>query len=111
MSLRTTIYCNDETEEKLNHLMELAESNPARWSYITGQAAPTNFNQLITALVDLGYRQLRQNSQPEMVAESVPLWQAVNEVAAQAPDEAWDQLPADLAASLDHYLYDAPKGS
>lgn len=34
-----------------------------------------------------------------------PIWEQIIEIGATVPDEVWDQLPTDLAANLDHYLY------
>jgi hypothetical protein len=33
----------------------------------------------------------------------------IEELAAKVPPEAWENLPKDGAANLDHYLYGAPK--
>ena len=33
----------------------------------------------------------------------------IDELVAQVPPEAWNELPADLCTNLDHYLYGTPK--
>ena len=37
---------------------------------------------------------------------STPLWLSVIELGASLPPGEWDRVPSDLAANLDHYLYD-----
>ena len=38
--------------------------------------------------------------------DSAPLlWMSVVELGESLPAEVWDQVPTDLAAHLDHYLY------
>lgn len=34
-----------------------------------------------------------------------PIWEQIIEIGATVPEEVWEQLPTDLAANLDHYLY------
>jgi len=38
-----------------------------------------------------------------------PIWEKIAEISASIPLEEWDELPADLAANHDHYLYGAQK--
>jgi hypothetical protein len=40
---------------------------------------------------------------------SLPFWQRFLEVSRRIPDEELDQLPPDLAAQVDHYIYGTPK--
>ncbi len=37
------------------------------------------------------------------------LWREIDEIVARVPEAAWDELPTDGAANVDHYLYGAPK--
>ena len=38
-----------------------------------------------------------------------PFWQRFLEASRRIPDEELDQLPPDLAAQVDHYIYRTPK--
>jgi hypothetical protein len=38
-----------------------------------------------------------------------PIWEEVLELAAQIPEEVWEQVPIDGAVQHDHYLYSVPK--
>lgn len=37
------------------------------------------------------------------------LWQKIEDIVRQVPDEAWEEVPKDGSANVDHYLYGAPK--
>lgn len=100
MAFRTTIYCNDKTATKLRELLDAAKSNPVRWSAHTGKSAPTNTNQLITRLIELGHDLIAETSSPPVLAESQPIW----EVGEAPPVEAWAGIPTDLSINFDHYL-------
>ena len=47
-----------------------------------------------------------QKSASEHAAVALPLWQSIVELGASVPSEAWDRVPTNLAADLDHYLYE-----
>jgi hypothetical protein len=38
-----------------------------------------------------------------------PLWEVIEEINAQLPEDTWDQVPTDGSINLDYYLYGAPK--
>jgi hypothetical protein len=38
-----------------------------------------------------------------------PIWEAIEEISMEAPDEEWAKLPSDLSENHDHYLYGVPK--
>jgi len=40
-----------------------------------------------------------------------PIWERIQELTADVPDEVWDKLPTDLAEQHDHYIYGTPKRS
>lgn len=40
---------------------------------------------------------------------SKPIWEVIEEENRSIPSEVWDDLPADLSARHDHYIYDEPK--
>jgi len=42
-------------------------------------------------------------------SQAKPIWEVIQEIAAQVPEEQWDRLPQDGAEQHDHYLYGAPK--
>ncbi len=43
--------------------------------------------------------------------EAPPIWETVMDIGKSIPEKEWDQVPADLAENLDHYLYGRPKDS
>lgn len=122
MAKRTTIYCNDETESKLDELMRLAEARPAYWSSLTGKGAPRNLNQLITALVELGHDRLVEDEDTDPLidfnSQGVPIIAEKNfkirQIAAdyrmisQDAGEIQRQHPnlsmREVQAGLDYYL-------
>jgi hypothetical protein len=44
-------------------------------------------------------------TEDEFDESAPPLWQSIVDLGASLPAEAWDQVPADLAANLDRHLY------
>lgn len=38
-----------------------------------------------------------------------PIWEIIEELSAQVPEEDWRSVPTDGAEQHDHYLYGAPK--
>lgn len=46
----------------------------------------------------------RQKSQPAKT-----LWDAIQGIVKDVPDEVWDRLPTDGSEQHDHYLYGSPK--
>jgi len=46
----------------------------------------------------------RQKSQPAKT-----LWDAIQDIVKDVPDEVWERLPTDGAEQHDHYLYGSPK--
>lgn len=46
--------------------------------------------------------------EPPTKAEK-PIWEEIQELTADVPDEEWAKLPADLAEQHDHYIYGTPK--
>jgi Arc/MetJ-type ribon-helix-helix transcriptional regulator len=52
--------------------------------------------------------------QPDMAnaeasQQAKPIWERIQDLTADVPDEEWDKLPTDLAEQHDHYLYGTPK--
>ena len=37
------------------------------------------------------------------------LWREIDEIVADVPKEAWEEVPTDASINVDHYLYGAPK--
>ena len=109
MAFRTTIYCGDDTETRLQVLLRTAKDDPANWSSKTGKPAPTNTNQLFSLLIEIGYDLVTSNQPAAVLGEPKPIWETLSEIGASAPSEAWSGEPKDLATNLDHYLYDAPR--
>lgn len=46
----------------------------------------------------------RQKSQPAKT-----LWDAIQDIVKDVPDDVWERLPADGSEQHDHYLYGSPK--
>ena len=46
----------------------------------------------------------RQKSQPAKT-----LWDAIQDIVKDVPDEVWERLPTDGSEQHDHYLYGSPK--
>lgn len=38
-----------------------------------------------------------------------PIWDEIQDLTADVPEEEWDKLPTDLAEQHDHYIYGTPK--
>lgn len=47
------------------------------------------------------------NGQPATTRKSI--WEELDEIAKQVPEEEWERVPADGSEQHDHYLYGAPK--
>jgi Arc/MetJ-type ribon-helix-helix transcriptional regulator len=72
-------------------------------------------DEMITRLVEeYGQRTQRPSSPPTASQEAAaptrkPIWERIQDLTADVPDEEWDKLPADLAEQHDHYIYGIPK--
>lgn len=55
-------------------------------------------------VLDFVERIEQQKSQPAKT-----LWDAIQDIVKDVPDEVWDKLPADGSEQHDHYLYGSPK--
>jgi Arc/MetJ-type ribon-helix-helix transcriptional regulator len=49
------------------------------------------------------------SAQPPTADRDKPIWEEIQELTADVPDEVWDALPTDLAEQHDHYIYGTPK--
>jgi hypothetical protein len=45
------------------------------------------------------------------LTRSRPIWEVIEEISNQIPEEEWNKIPSDASINLDHYLYGAPKKS
>jgi Arc/MetJ-type ribon-helix-helix transcriptional regulator len=78
----------------------------------SGQFASAD--EMITTLVR-EYSQRGQHSPiasqatPTPTPSQKPIWERIQDLTADVPDEEWDKLPTDLAEQHDHYLYGTPK--
>lgn len=41
--------------------------------------------------------------------ERKPIWERIQDLMADVPEEEWDRLPTDLSEQHDHYIYGTPK--
>lgn len=55
-------------------------------------------------VLDFVERIERQKRQPAKT-----LWDAIQDIVKDVPDEVWERLPTDGAEQHDHYLYGSPK--
>ena len=55
-------------------------------------------------VLDFVERIERQKSQPAKT-----LWDAIQDIVKDVPDEVWERLPTDGSEQHDHYLYGSPK--
>lgn len=69
----------------------------------------------MTEAARLLLRHLKQGPQERVVEGETssprhkPIWEEIAEISARVSDEAWDDLPTDLSAQHDHYIYGTPK--
>ena len=49
--------------------------------------------------------------EPPTAPRRLTIWDKVKDRMEAIPPEAWDEVPKDGAANVDHYLYGAPKKS
>ena len=47
--------------------------------------------------------------EPPTAPRRLTIWDQVKDIIEAVPSEAWDEVPTDGAANVDHYLYGAPK--
>ena len=45
----------------------------------------------------------------EPMRGTLSIFQHIDDITAQVPDEEWERLPKDASLNVDHYLYGAPK--
>jgi Arc/MetJ-type ribon-helix-helix transcriptional regulator len=61
----------------------------------------------------LGQEQAQDHSKPPAVSQAAParkpIWEEIEELTANIPDEEFLKLPVDGAEQLDHYIYGLPK--
>lgn len=70
----------------------------------------TSADEMIAKLVqaDAQHSQPSTDFQP-LVETHKPIWEEIQELTADIPDDVWDALPTDLAEQHDHYIYGTPK--
>ncbi|MBW4630338.1 MAG: hypothetical protein KME30_00075 [Iphinoe sp. HA4291-MV1] len=74
----------------------------------------TPANRIISKLQELSSQQQQKvlDFIESLILESNPqksIWQEIQDIVEQVPEELWDELPTDGAENHDHYLYGAPK--
>ena len=55
-------------------------------------------------IVEVDHFELTKTGKPEPVKEP-PIWERLASIAKTVPDDVWQNVPADLSANLDKYLY------
>jgi Arc/MetJ-type ribon-helix-helix transcriptional regulator len=69
-------------------------------------------DEMITKLVREYAQRAQQppaGAQQPPAETSKPVWEEIQELTADVPDEVWDALPTDLAEQHDHYIYGTPR--
>ncbi len=51
----------------------------------------------------------RDSGAERSVTTGKSIWEEIEKITREAPEESWEQVPTDGAAQHDHYLYGAPK--
>jgi hypothetical protein len=72
------------------------------------RSLPPNKQRAALRLLD----QLASESRSEPHKSSTdrrPIWEIVEEINEELPEDTWDNVPTDGSVNLDHYLYGAPK--
>ncbi len=49
------------------------------------------------------------SSQDTSELSSKPIWEQIQDLTEDVPDEVWDKIPIDLAEQHDHYIHGTPK--
>ena len=61
------------------------------------------------ALIDRLWDSLNDHDVPVPPSARERIWEKVEALTADIPEDEWDKLPADLAEQHNHYLYGTPK--
>ncbi|WP_416674109.1 DUF2281 domain-containing protein [Egbenema bharatensis] len=91
-----------------SHPAETAETTPAETNAIEQILAKLQHfsperQQQVLDFVEF----LDQKTQPQPAEKTI--WEEVDELMAEVPDEEWKKLPTDGSYQHDHYLYGTPK--
>jgi hypothetical protein len=72
------------------------------------RSLPTKQQERVLELVEELEHQKAAAEQPED-REFTPLWDKVKDIIESVPGGAWNDLPRDGSANIDHYLYGHPR--
>jgi hypothetical protein len=50
-----------------------------------------------------------ESAPAEQSLEDRPIWEAIQDILKEVPEEVFDRLPKDGASQVDHYIYGLPK--
>ena len=70
------------------------------------QVLPVEQQQQVLDFVDF---LIKKHDLAEQQPSSPSIWERINTITRQVPDEVWEQIPIDGAEQHDHYLYGTPK--
>jgi Arc/MetJ-type ribon-helix-helix transcriptional regulator len=60
-------------------------------------------------MIEMLVREYDNRTQQPSAEAGKPIWEIIEEENRSIPPEVWDDLPTDLAAQHDHYIYGTPK--
>jgi hypothetical protein len=102
-----------DVRERIRSFVEAVQHGRTVPKMVTGRIPPKLQPELRVGCTDMLSDAVLQRQPAGYVGSydlSVrPIWEALVELGENVPAEAWDRVPADLSANLDHYLYHRPE--
>lgn len=83
--------------------------NLAEKIYNLVKTLPTQDQEDVLTLVNKLEADANRRFDREQSARRDDLWNSIDRIVADAPDDAWKDVPTDGSKNVDHYLYGAPK--
>ena len=86
-------------------------------SFINAKVMSGHFASADDAVTEIvrEYLHRQQQASPPAARQGLPaearkpIWERIQDITADVPDEEWEKLPTDLAEQHDHYIYGTPK--
>ena len=70
---------------------------------------PKNLKQEARSAKPVGAKSPKTESAGQRAFEAFPILGEIGRIGASVPQRSWDELPRDLSADIDHYVYGLPK--
>lgn len=51
----------------------------------------------------------KKPAEPAFDPNARPIWEVIDELSREIPEEEWAKIPSDASVNLEHYLHGAPK--